>query len=660
MWDCFSLNFSTLIKLSKILSHIVFIHRSVLVIVLFLVIVPFVTGQEPDSIFVRKGNYFLIGDSIVHIPGDSISFLENYILSPTDSIKLKKSKGFYDSLKLKASKYKWTSELYSWLFTNAPARSYLANTDKSEQGFIQHEGKIIRDVRILELDPFESMIPDTSIIDTSWINKTLNKIHIKTKEKYIRNNLIFKNGDKVNPYVLADNERIIRNLPYVEDAKIILIPVSDETVDILLITKDKFSLGLDLQFTDINSGKLEIYDKNIIGIGHELKTNLFFNYDEDPSWGYEGVYKIDNIRGSFIKGIINYKNAFNTESYGINLSRKFFTPYTKYAGGINIINTSTYEDLDTMSHPTPLRYEYQDYWLGRSFMLNYASRSRLIISGRFLFNNIYERPEIDEYSYYDLHNFQLYLGSIAFSRQKYYKSNLIYNYGTTEDIPYGFLLEFTGGYENNEFFNRYRYYTGVEFSHGNFYKNLGYFHTNIGFAGFLSEQQYRQGLFHLKSSYFTNLLPFHNFHVRQFINIDYNIGIRRFEDEYINISNENGIRGLSSDSLKGTHRLTMSLETVAFSPFYVYGFRFAFYGFTDFGFIGSNKYNVFKNDLYSAIGVGLRIRNERLVFKTFQIRLAFYPRLPADYSKQFIHISGERLFDPRDFDVDAPGILEFR
>ena len=645
--------------MSNILSHIVFMYRSVLVIVLFLAIVPFVTGQKPDSIIVRKGKYFLIGDSIVHIPGDSISFLENYILSPTDSLQLIKSKGFYDSLKLKASKHKWTSELYSWLFTNAPVRDYLEKTDKSEQGFIQHEGKIIRNVRILELDPFGPIIRDTSVIDTSWINKTLNKIHIKTKEKYIRNNLIINKGDKVNPYVLADNERIIRNLPYIEDAKIILIPVSDETVDILLITKDKFSMGLDLQFSDINSGKLEIYDKNIIGTGHELNTNLFFNYDEDPSWGYEGVYKIDNIKGSFIKGIINYKNAFNTESYGINISRKFFTPNTKYAGGINIINTSTYEDLDTMPLPTPLRYGYQDYWLGRSFMLNHASRSRLIISGRFLFNNVYERPEIDEDSYYNLHNFQLYLGSIAFSRQKYYKSNLIYNYGTIEDIPYGFLLEFTGGYENNEFFNN-RYYTGVEFSHGNFFKNHGYFHTNIGFAGFLSEQQYRQGLFHLKSGYFTNLLPFFNYHVRQFINIDYNIGIRRFEDEYINISNENGIRGLSSDSLKGTHRLTMSLETVAFSPFYVYGFRFAFYGFTDFGFIGSNKYNIFKNDLYSAIGVGLRIRNERLVFKTFQIRLAFYPRLPVDYSNQFIHVSGERLFDPKDFDVDAPGILEFR
>ena len=277
MWDCLSLNFSTPIKLSKILSHIVFIQKSVLVIVLFIVIVSFVTGQEPDSVLIQKGNYFLIGDSIVYIPGDSIRFIENNILSTADSLQLSKSKGFYDYLKLKASKYKWTNELYSWLFTNAPVRSYLTKTDKSEHGFIQHTGKIIRNVRILELDVFDPMIRDTSVIDTSWINKTLNKIHINTKEKYIRNNLIFKNGDKVNPYVLSDNERIIRNLPYIEDAKIILIPVSDETVDILLITKDKFSLGFDLQFSDINLGKLEIFDKNIMGFGHELKTNLFFN-----------------------------------------------------------------------------------------------------------------------------------------------------------------------------------------------------------------------------------------------------------------------------------------------------------------------------------------------------------------------------------------------
>lgn len=648
--------------MTKIPFHIVVLYKFVFITIVFIAVTYLVTGQEPDnkrdSVLIRKGEYFLIGDSIIYIPGDSIRFLEQQILSPIDSSKLKRSRSFYDSLKIKAGKYEWTSELYNWLFTSAPAGIYEEKTSKSEQEFVKYEGKIIRNIRILELDVFGPVIRDTSIIDTSRISRTLNKIHIKTRERYIRNNLIIENGDEVNPYVLADNERIIRNLPYIEDARIILIPVSDEIVDVLLITKDKFSLGLDLQFYDINSGKLEIYDKNILGIGHELKANLFFDYDTDPSKGYEGVYKIDNIRGSFIKGILNYKNAFNTESIGINLSRKFFTPYTKYAGGINITNTSTYEDLDTLSSPTPFIYGYQDYWLGRSFMLNYTTRSHLIVSGRFLFNNIYERPEIDENSYYYLHNFQLYLGSIAFSRQKYYKSSLIYNYGTTEDIPYGMLLEFTGGYEDSEFYNRY--YTGLTFSHGNYYEKLGYLHTTIGFAGFLSRQQYRQGLFHLKSSYFTNLFPFRNYRIRQFIVLDYTIGIRRFEDEQINISNKNGIRGLTSDSLSGTHRLTMSLETVAFSPFYFYGFQFAFYGFTDFGFIGSNKYNIFRNDLYSAIGVGLRIRNERLVFKTFQIRLAFYPRLPVDFSKQFIHISGERLFDPRDFDVHAPGILEFR
>lgn len=646
----------------KALSHNYQINRFFFIIVLIFSIINLLPGQEEkkrsDTILIKKGNYYLLGDTIIHIPGDSIRFLDEKLVPYTDSSQKKRSDQFYDSLEIKADRHKWTGELYSWLFTDGVSEDYSKKTDKSEEEYIVYSGKTIRNIKMVVLDPFGPTLIDTSSTDTSWINKTLNTIHIKTRGRYIRNSLIFSKGDTVNPYVLSDNERIIRNLPYIQDARIIVIPVSDNSVDIMIIAKDKFSIGSDLQLDDLNTGSIEIYDKNILGVGHELKANLFFDYDLTPSWGYEGVYEIDNIRGSFIKGILNYKKAFNTESYGLRLSRKFFTPYTKYAGGLKIINTTTVEDLDTLPKPTPLRYGYQDYWFGRSFMLNEASRSRLILSARFLFNNIYERPEISETSYYNLQHHQLYLGSIAFSKQKYYKSNLIYNYGTVEDIPYGLLLEFTAGFEDNEFTDRY--YTGLEFSYGKFLKNFGYLTSEMGFSGFLKSGGYEKGLFQVRSKYFTNLFPVNNYHLRQFLNLDYTIGIRPYEDEYINISKQNGIRGISSDSLRGTQRLTLGLETVAFAPFNTYGFKFAFYGFTDFGFIGSNKENIFKNDMFSALGIGIKIRNEKLVFKTFQIRFAFYPRLPADYNKNFINISGEKLFDPADFNVEEPDILEFR
>jgi hypothetical protein len=54
------------------------------------------------------------------------------------------------------------------------------------------------------------------------------------------------------------------------------------------------------------------------------------------------------------------------------------------------------------------------------------------------------------------------------------------------------------------------------------------------------------------------------------------------------------------------------------------------FSFFDLGIIGSNKKMIFTQDYYAGLGMGIRIRNENLVFKTILIRLAYYPNHPAD------------------------------
>ena len=58
----------------------------------------------------------------------------------------------------------------------------------------------------------------------------------------------------------------------------------------------------------------------------------------------------------------------------------------------------------------------------------------------------------------------------------------------------------------------------------------------------------------------------------------------------------------------------------------------ALFGFADLGIIGSNKEIIFKQNYYTGIGAGLRLHNENLVFRTFYLRLAFYPFAPSDMS----------------------------
>jgi hypothetical protein len=601
----------------------------------------------------------LLGDSIIYIPKDTVLFIPKSTTFQIDYDTYEKSKSFYDSLKVKATRRNWTRKLYELLIVHSQQLKESGQVkQKSENQFIQYQGKRIRKIVLYKTDVFGSTIFDTTEISSTWIERSLNKIHIKTNDAIIRKNLLINEGDSINPFTLADNERILRELSFIYDARIRVIPVEPGIVDIHVITKDIFSFGFGVEFNDINEGTVEIFNRNIFGTGHEVQANMFFDYDTDPSWGYEGIYLINNIEGTFINAKVNYKNAFDTEIIELDLSRRFVTPYTKYAGGIKLNSTSTIVQQDTLPTFAPLKSNDQDYWIGRSFLLNPTSRSRFIISGRLINHYIIERPAIEENIKYEYRDLNLYLGSIAFSQQKYYKTNLIYNYGQTEDIPYGSLIEFTGGYEDYELFNRI--YTGLKISHGNYFKNMGYLYSSLNIAGYIRDNSYQQGIIRVKTNYFTNLLTIKNYQLRQFINFDYTIGIRRFEDQVISISNEDGIRGLKSDSLAGTHRLTMNLETVAFSPIYVYGFRFTFFGYADIGFIGSNKENIFNNRLYSGIGLGVRIRNENLVFKTFQIRFAFFPVLPPVYTKNWWYITGEKLLNPNDFEVRLPAIHEFR
>jgi hypothetical protein len=57
------------------------------------------------------------------------------------------------------------------------------------------EGKVIRNISIVTLDPFYSDI-DTTVNPKNWAERTGNRLHLKTKKLAIKNLLLFK---KISP-----------------------------------------------------------------------------------------------------------------------------------------------------------------------------------------------------------------------------------------------------------------------------------------------------------------------------------------------------------------------------------------------------------------------------------------------------------------------------
>jgi hypothetical protein len=563
-----------------------------------------------------------------------------------------------DSLKIKASKYLLTKKLYSLLIVSSGPSSQKNISKSSEADYLQYSGKRIRNIEIQRLDVFGSNIYNPLISNPNKIENILNKTHLNTNEFIIRKNLLFSEGDTISPLRLSDNERILRTLPFINDSRIVVIPVSDDEADIVVITRDVYSLGASIDYSSLRKGTVSIFEKNLLGLGHEFRLDMPFDANLPDSPGFGLSYKVDNISKSFINMNIFYFNGLGRKNYGFSLDRKLISYTTKYGGGISISEMFTTEDLGTLPVPEPLKYNLQDYWLSRSFLLNKEKVTRLIFGARYTNNNVFDHPFILPDSYFNLQQYKMFLGSAAISIQKYYKTNLIYGYGRTEDIPYGGLLNLTIGREINEF--KYRFYTGINLSAGQSIKSIGYLYFSTGFSTFLHDGITEQGLLQLRTNFFSNLLYLGSYRIRNFIKVDYTRGFDRYSDEYITFRHENGFSGFSNDTIKGTQRLTVSLESVFFSPKYFYGFRFAFFAFADLGYLSGTNEMVSVGGVLSGVGLGLRIRNDNLVFNTLQIRLGFYPNLPQFSKVNYLDISGEQMLKPDNFDPGPPSILTYR
>jgi hypothetical protein len=546
------------------------------------------------------------------------------------------------------------------------ARQQVMQPRRSENEFEEYKGLIIRNISFSSTSLLAPSIDDPVYHSPERLERIGMFLHVNTNQRVIKNNLLFKPGDKIDPFLFGDNERILRQLSYLEDARIYILEdkLNPGHADIVVVTKDRLSKGLDIDMHEIDEGRVELYDRNLFGWGQELQTNIYFNGGSDKLFGYGTRLRINNIRGNFINAGISYLDVYENNTIRINADRNFLTPSMKYAGGLDFTSSRLIDNFifpDTSFYNHKLNYHEYDLWFGRSFLLplkNSYNRRNIYITSRFNRNIHFERPEIDEKTRYEFHNRSLFLVNLTLIQLGYLKSNYIYGFGPTEDIPVGTRLEATLGYETNQFSPRL--YSGFRITRSNYLQNRVYLNNSISLGGFLNEGVYEQGVLRLETSGFSKLMDLNRFYLRQFFTLNFTHGIARFEDEMISISNRYGIRGLRSDALRGTKKLTLQTETMLYAKNNWYGFRYALFAMADLGWIGDDRRPILNDSFYSGFGIGMRMRNEHLVFPTLQFRFAYFPRLPESASARLFYLMSERSHIPDEFKIGAPDILPYR
>ncbi len=550
-----------------------------------------------------------------------------------DSLKAGKTENaaFYDTLKNRAYRHGITKFMYR----------NIVSQKARQDGFLQqyralerNRGKVISSIKIQELDVFGPTFQDTTLRAINRLADFGNSMHTKTNKRIIEKNLLLKTGDTLDLEKAMDNERIMRSLPFIKDVRILASENTQDTsmVDLTVLTKDVFSFGLGAHFNGSESASIDMYNQNILGIGHQITAKIVGHVNKEPYIGFDGSYSVRNIAGNFVDMTIGYANTYRKEGFYFDFEKEFLRSTTRWGGGLSgyrLTRADHLVDYDEADIDFPLNYAAIDFWSGYALLLNKNEPNdmQLVFSGRFRHLKFYDRPEDNQY----YANSKLFLGSISLSKRSYIRDYLVYSYGITEDIPKGFLHEWVFGFDNNQYIARW--YSHLYFSSGDLIRyRPSYLFGSVGIGSFFNARKLEQGQLELHGSYISRLFPIGLQQARQFINVDYLTGIKRFPDEEIYLKDKHGIRGLYSDETTGKQRLSLNLETVVFQKKSIFDFNVAFFGFADVGFIGSEKKLIFTQDCYSGIGAGIRLRNENLVFRTLQIRFAYYPFPPSDAS----------------------------
>ena len=237
----------------------------------------------------KKKQHSKLQDSTYIISRDTIVFLLDTVSETHFKNNSKSGSKFYNSLQQGAGKRKFTKELYN-LFFISPDKlnpTDTLKTERSETAFVQYQGKTIRNISVRVLEPFGPTLYDTTQVATTWIETTGNKLHNSSRRNHLRKLLRINEGDAVDPYNLADNERLIRELSYVKDAYFRVIPVlgSHTLVDLQLWVKDQFSWGANMKVGSLTSTDFEIYNRNLYGLGHEFSNSFEFDSNKDQKYG---------------------------------------------------------------------------------------------------------------------------------------------------------------------------------------------------------------------------------------------------------------------------------------------------------------------------------------------------------------------------------------
>ncbi len=552
-----------------------------------------------------------------------------------------------DSTFLLKSKKGIFKKLGDAIWIDAPQFNMQNNSGviKNESPFTKYKGKIINQIQVNSVSyeiPFNDTMPSSKkiirAVEEALYNSTTNKTMLK--------NLFFNTGDTLYPYLIADNEKFLRELAFIQDARIVasIDPADSNGVIMNIEWKDIFPFGGSGNIGSIQSFNAEINHNNIFGLGDKIQINALYDLDRRPLAATGLEYIKRNFMGSFLNltfGIDKIKPAFNSgrrEEYAryIKGDLPLVSPYHSFTGGFEFgkyASSNTYNTRFPYQHMYKYAYGMMDGWMGINIGAglrvkdNLQTRLRKFISFRAMSKRFSEIPDTANIKY-NIHYSNIDAGLVALNifKQEYYHTSYIYGFGRNEDVPEGYSFSVVSGLTQRN--TKTRPYLGIDYERDYFSEQKNYTNFILKLGGYLHNGSLEDVSFLSAVNYFTTLKKLSNpkWSKRNFVQISATQQVNTILNEPLYLRSEYGIPTFKNDNIQAATRVSCNIESVYYNMVKYYGFSFAPFMFVNSSYIKLIGEAIEKGSIYTALGVGCRTRNENLVFGTIELKAYYYPR----------------------------------
>jgi hypothetical protein len=507
-----------------------------------------------------------------------------------------------------------------------------------------YAGKRINSITIeqqnftMTIDSKESNLKD-------FFTKIGNKLYYKSNKRAIRENLFFKEWDVFDPSIIAYNEKWLRDLSYIQDAKINAIVTSYDTnqVDLIVVTKDLFSYGGEVQLNNKNAYAAKINNINLFGTGNSIQLIQNFENERNPKsgWGYD--VGLSNLMGSFISinaGMNQFgnnlaNNVLSARKNYISVQRPLLHPNSKWLGGMEYlenINENVFPVKWDTVFDQQLNYnlKHKDIWVGYQ-LTKQSKRVNSNVYRQFIqyrhFENIFNERPINYLLQLDRNYQNQRADFISFTivRQSVYRTRYLYGLGRYEDLPIGRSLTWTTG--RSEIEKNRSAYLGFKFEQHKLSKKENYNHIIANIASSYINRSLQDFRFLASLEQFSKLKYLDNgYGYRQILNLSFTQTLKNKYNEALRINSIYGIPELNREQIRGGTRLSANWETVLYNNRPTLGFKSAPFVFGNLTYIRAVGDPILKGNIYTAFGSGLRVRNENLVFGTIELKGFYFPR----------------------------------